>query len=365
MKRQKPNSSGHRPDRREFMKLGLGAAAIAALDGRAAPLRAQAPNPRRAGNSIRSIDMHCHWSPEAYNKAFAAATGKPPDEVNNPLYFDFDKRVKWMDEHGIQMHVLSMSGRMPWQLVSPQVGAELAAIVNDAAIAAHAAHPDRFIAAAEMSIRDPELSLKELNRVAGKPGIRAVHLPNSMAGDDYLFSPAYEPLLARFEELGYPLLFHPLDGEANFYGGKDRLGGRWGLSNPVGFPAEHATTATKFIVSGTLDKFPKLDILLPHAGGAFPYIAGRIEHSLATRKLGLQRPFREYVRRFHYDTLAFWPESLQYLINVVGADRVVIGTDIYYGMDEEQPIKFLDQIKLSGTDRERILSGNASRLLRL
>ena len=60
-------------------------------------------------------------------------------------------------------------------------------------------------------------------------------------------------------------------GEANFYGDKDRLGGRWGLSNSVGFPAEHATTAAKFIVSGTLDN--TLDIMLPHAGGAFPFIA--------------------------------------------------------------------------------------------
>jgi len=150
-----------------------------------------------------------------------------------------------------------------------------------------------------------------------------------MAGQDYLFEPAYEPLLARIEELGYPLTCHPLDGEANFYGGKDRLGARWGLSNAVGFPGEHATTAAKFVVSRVMDKFPKLDVVLPHGGGAFPFIAGRIEHALRTRKPPLQRPFREYVRRFHYDTLTFWPESLKYLIDVVGSDRVMLGTDIY------------------------------------
>ncbi len=67
----------------------------------------------------------------------------------------------------------------------------------------------------------------------------------------------------------------------------------------------------------------------------------------------MQRPFREYVRRFHYDTLTFWPESLKYLIDVVGSDRVVIGTDIYYGMDEEHPIEFVDQVKLAAADRDR------------
>ncbi len=83
------------------------------------------------------------------------------------------------------------------------------------------------------------------------------------------------------------------------------------------------------------------------------------------RKPPLQRPFREYVRRFHYDTLTFWPESLKYLIDVVGSDRVVLGTDIYYGMDEEHPIEFLDQVKLAAADRDRIVGGNAARLLRL
>ena len=353
--------------RRDFMKLGLGATVVTALNaGFGSPAAAQTGGAaQRPAGRVRSVDMHSHWSPEVYNKAFAAKTGKPPDEVNNALYFDLAKRATWMDEHGIQVHLLTMSGRMPWQQVSAQDGAELAQIINDAAVAAHNAYPDRYIGAIELPVRDPQLALKELNRMAGKPGIRAVHIPNSMEGQDYLFEPTYEPIVARIEELGYPLTFHPLDGEANFYGGKDRLGARWGLSNSVGFPAEHATTAAKFIVSGTLDKFPRLEVVLPHAGGAFPFIAGRIEHALRNRRPPLQRPFREYVRRFHYDTLAFWPEALKYVIDVVGSDRVVIGTDIYYGMDEERPIEFIDQLKLPAADRDRIVGGNAARLLRL
>jgi len=66
------------------------------------------------------------------------------------------------------------------------------------------------------------------------------------------------------------------------------------------------------------------------------------------------RPFREYVRRFHYDTLTFWPESPKYLIDVVGSDRVVLGTDIYYGMDEEHRIEFVNQVKLAAADRDAL-----------
>ena len=135
------------------------------------------------------------------------------------------------------------------------------------------------------------MALEELNRMAGKPGIRAVHLPNSMENGDFLFQPAYDALWARCQELGYPILFHPLDGADNIYGGKERLGNDLALSanlnNTLGFSFESATTAAKFIITGTLDRFPTLDIVLPHSGGCFPYVAGRIERGLVAKKFAL------------------------------------------------------------------------------
>ena len=160
--------------RRDFIKLGAGASVMMALD----PLGASAQS--TASRPI-SIDLHTHWVPEAYDKALAQLK-RPTPASTNPLDFDLDKRRKWMDEHGVQMHVLTLSGGMPWQWVPPDVGAHLAQIINDAAVEAHTAFPDRFAAGIELSIHDPELALKELNRVAGKPGLRAVHLPNSIQG---------------------------------------------------------------------------------------------------------------------------------------------------------------------------------------
>ncbi len=274
-----------------------------------------------------------------------------------------------MDQHGIQMAALTLSGGMPWQWVRPEDGARLAQIINDAAIEAHIKYPDRFMGAVEMSIRDPKLSLKELDRVAGKPGMRAVHLPNSIEGQDYLFQPAYEPLLARCEELGYPLLFHPLDGNENIYAGKERLGSPLAQSanihNTLGFPFESATTATKFIITGTLDKFPKLEIVLPHSGGCFPYIAGRVERGLTAMNFKLQHPFRDYIRRFHYDSLTFYPETMRFLVDLVGSDRVVVGTDDFARMNVERPTEFIEQINFPAPDRDRMLRGNAARLFRL
>jgi aminocarboxymuconate-semialdehyde decarboxylase len=347
--------------RRDFIKLGAGAGVMMALD----PLGASAQS--TASRPI-SIDLHTHWVPEAYEKALAQLK-RPTPASTNPLDFDLDKRRKWMDEHGVQMHVLTLSGGMPWQWVPPDVGAHLAQIINDAAVEAHTAFPDRFVAGIELSIHDPELALKELNRVAGKPGLRAVHLPNSIQGRDYLFEPGYAPLLARCEELGYPLLFHPLDGEANIYAGRQRLADPLsvsaGLSNSLGFTFETATTAAKFIVTGTLDKYPKLEIVLPHSGGVFPYIAGRADRYMMNSKFKLQRPVREYIRRFHYDTLTYYPETLRFLIGLVGTDRVVIGTDNFALMDVESPNGLVEQLNLPTADRERILKSNAARLLQI
>jgi aminocarboxymuconate-semialdehyde decarboxylase len=340
--------------RRRFLQLGAGA--FASLAAKGAP-----------GSRPVSIDVHTPWTPEPYRKAITEL-GHANELDANPLNFDLDKRVRWLNEHGVQMHVLTLSGRMPWQWVAPGTGAELARKLNDAAIEAHQAFPDRFLGGIEVSIRDPKLALEELNRVSGKPGLRGLHLPNSIERQDYLFAPAYEPLLARCEELGHPLLFHPLDGDVNYYSpthlGGD-LGSRANLMNTLGFPFETATTAAKFIVTGTLDKFPKLEIILPHSGGVFPYLAGRVEHGLNRKKFATARPFQEYIRRFHYDTLAYYPETLRFLINTVGSDRVVIGTDNYAVMDVEYPNALVEKLKLPSSDRDRILMGNAKRLFRL
>jgi aminocarboxymuconate-semialdehyde decarboxylase len=354
--------------RRDFIKFGGGAvASMNMLNADTAGAQGQPwweAHPSKAGvGRPVSIDVHAHWAPEAYTKTLAEL-GHP---IANPfaLDFDLDKRRIWMDEHGVQMHVLALSGAMPWQWASLEVGAQLAQIINDAAVEAHTAFPDRFVAAIEMPIRDPGLALKELNRVAGKPGMRAVHLPDSAERREYLFEPTFEPIFARCEELGYPIVFHQMDGEVNTFG-----------SRPAGPGLDaafsHAVEATKFITTGTLDKFPKLEIVLPHAGGAFPYVAGRVEHFLyhmpnlsSGGQVKLARPFREYVRQFHYDYLIYYPEAFRFLMSFVGPDRIVVGTDSFAAKDIEYPNAVLDQFNLSASDRELILRGNAIRLLHL
>ena len=366
---------GSRIGRRDFIRFGVGTAATISMMN-VVTASAQAPSPQgipwwaaRPGKGgvgkPAAIDMHSHWSPEPYKKVLADL-GQP---IANPypLDYDLDKRRQWMDDHGDLMHCLTLSGAMPWQRTSAQEGARLAQVINDAGIAVHQKYPDRFVIGIELPIRDSELALKELNRVAGQPGVRAVHLPDSIERHDYIFDPGFAPVLARIQELNYPIIFHQMDGVVNTFGGS-RTAGPPNLAAGIDAPIEHAFLASKLIYTGMLDKYPNLQIVLPHAGGAFPYLAGRVEHFLfhmTDRGTSIEHPFRDYLRRFHYDYLIYYPEALRFLIGLVGSDRIVVGTDNFAAKDVEYPTAVLDQFKLPAADRDRILKGNATRLLHL
>ena len=361
--------------RRDFISVGASAAAAISILN-VVKASAQAPSspgvpwwaarPGKGGVAKpASIDMHSHWSPEPYNKALAEL-GQPLANPY-PLDYDLDKRRQWMDDHGDLMHCLTLSGAMPWQRTSPQQAAHLAQVINDTGIQVHQKYPDRFVIGVELPITDFELALKELNRVAGQPGVRAVHLPDSIERRDYIFDPGFAPVLARIQELNLPIIFHQMDGVPNTFGGS-RTAGPPPLAAGIDAPIEHTFLASKFIYSGTLDKYPNLQMVLPHAGGAFPYLAGRVEHFLyhmTDHSTSVEHPFRDYLRRFHYDYLIYYPEALRFLMGMVGSDRIVVGTDNFAAKDVEYPTAVLDQFKLPAADRDRILKGNAMRLLHL
>jgi len=324
-----------------------------------------------------SIDVHSHWSPDGYLKA-KAELGRP--DFLDPINHDMERRKNLMDAMGIQTSLLTLGGFRPWQWVTPEQGARISRVSNDAAIEAHAAYPDRFIAGIELNCSDPAGSLAELNRVAGKPGMVCVHLPTSLAGRDFLYEPEFAPVLARTEELGLPILLHPLDGEPNWFAGH-RLADAYsgtdpnasdvasrfpGLTNSLGNTLEMAVTIAKLIVSGTLDRYPTLNLIATTGGGAIPYVAGRLESRSGNKA---RQPVYSYLRRFYYDSLTYWPPSLRYLAEMVGSDRIVLGTDNMYGPGSsqmtDQPHSIIDQAGFNDQDRDLILRGNLKRLFRI
>src|SRR5260370_12596383 len=178
MKNLELGSRVSKVDRRDFLKLGAGGGALA-MTALSAPTAFAEADPSHSG----SIDIHAHWVPESYAKAVAQLRPSTPASTNR-LEKDLEKGSQWMDQDGVQMVVLTLSGGMPWQWASPADGAHLAQVINDAGMEAHAKFPDRFMAGIEIPVRDPQMCLKELNRVAGKPGMRAAHPPESLEERD-------------------------------------------------------------------------------------------------------------------------------------------------------------------------------------
>jgi aminocarboxymuconate-semialdehyde decarboxylase len=384
-------------DRRNFIKTGAFAAAAGMLGQRAQRASAQSKttvqsvtgsksyaatasprpwtNPQQKTPPV-SIDVHTHWAPEEYLR-IKAELGQP--DFLDPINHDMRRRTKMMDEMGIQTSVLTLGGFRPWQWVTPEQGVRVSRAANDAAMEAHSSFPERFVAGIELNCSDPKGSLAELNRVAGKPGMVCVHLATSLAGREFLFEPDFAPILARTEELGLPILLHPLDGQPNWFAGH-RLDDAYsgvdpnatgpasrfpGLTNSLGNNLEMAVTISKLIVSGTLDKYPSLTLIATSAGGAIPYVAGRLENRGGSR---LKLPVYEYLRRFYYDSLAYWPPSLRYLAEMVGSDRIVLGTDNMYGPGNQMtefPHSIIDQCNFPDQDRDLILKGNLRKLLKI
>lgn len=372
--------------RRDFLKTGAVAAGAGLVA--ATPLAAQAPaaapapaapkawqRPQRAGPPV-SIDIHTHWAPEPYLKA-KAALGQP--DFLDPINHDLDRRRAWMDTHGVKTLVLTLGGFRPWVWVTPVQGANIARVTNDAAAEAHKAYPDRFVAGIEVNCSDPAGALAELNRMAGKPGFVCLHLPTSLAGRDFMFEPAWQPIFARANDMALPILLHPLDGKANYFGGMrladvasgadpnaSEMVARFpGLTNSLGNSLEMTVCMAKLITSGTLDRYPNIPFIATGGGGGFLSSAGRLEGRGGAR---LKRPLKEYMRQFHYDSLVFWPELLRDLVAVVGADRVVLGTDNMFGPGNqmsEQPHTVIDQAGFTAAERDLILRGNLKRLFKI
>ena len=338
--------------------------------------RAIAPA-RNSRHTTITIDIHAHFVPQEYLRLIEAegepygvrlrpspngpliAVGQVAIGPITPHYHNLDLRLKGMDARGVTVHALSLMPPMVYWADGP-LGLRLAKLVNDTMAEAARLHPDRFVALATLPLQDPEAAVAEVERAVNELGCRGIYLGTNVRGKE-LTDPSFLPVFERIHALSAPIFLHPLN-----VIGSQRLTNYY-LHNLLGNPFDTGVAAANIIFSGLLDRFPKLQICLPHAGGALPYLIGRLNHGWRVRQecKAPKKPPSSYLRRFTYDTISHAPESLNYLIKLVGADHVMMGSDYCFDMGYERPVKVVTALKLSRADQEKILSGNAARLLRL
>ena len=378
-------SSGSDLSRREILQAGLAAAAAVAA-GSPGDLLAQNQAGKKShtkqalgAGGMRSIDIHAHYYPQSFLDLINEE-GKPykadyrmtsegfylsaPAGSIGPLptkFIDLKQRLADMDAQGVSMQAISLTTPMvSW--ADPEFSLKLSRTWNDAASEAHQAYPTRLVALMILPMLDPDRAIDELNRASKLPGMRGVYMGTNINNRD-LDDALFEPIFAKIEQLGLPVFLHPLQ----------TVGGErvkpWYLSNLLGNPFDAAIAGCHLIFGGVLDRHPKLQICLPHGGGALPMLIGRVDHGAAVRAeikpLHLAQPPSAYMQRFMYDTIVHSKPVMEFLIQEVGSERIMLGSDYCFDMGYDRPIEFLEQINISSAKRKMILRENAARLLKL
>lgn len=326
-----------------------------------------------------AVDVHAHWYPRewldlvrthgpAHGVEWTDVPGKGPQfKVSylatgpaGPRFVDLDARIEAMDAQGVAVHALSLSQPMAYW-AGRSLGERLAATYNEEIARAHERAPARLVGLAALPMHEPDLAVKEVDRAATLPGVRGFYLATRV-NDRELSDQAFFPVYERIEALGLPIFLHPI-----FVLAPERLG-RFYLTNLLGNPFETAIAAAHLVFGGVLDRFPQLAIVLPHAGGAFPWLVGRLNRGWEKRQdlKHIAHGPVEYLRRFYYDTIGYSDDVLDYLVRVIGADRVLMGSDYCFPIAYERPVEVVAAHGGLDDAAKRAITGeNARRLLRL
>ena len=326
---------------------------------------------------MQVTDLHCHFVPPALidrlesegaahsitvtaegTVSFAgrASTQKVPAGM-----LDLEDRLRWMDEQGVDVQVVSAWMDFSAYELDPEDGAWLARALNELTVEALQMHHDRFRAMAAVPMQAPDLAAGELRFALEALGMVAVEIGTAIAGAE-LDDPRLEPFWDAAEALDALVLVHP----PNRSLGYDRLR-RYFFDNVVSNPAEETIAAAHLIFGGVLDRHPALRVFLTHGGGFLPYQIGRQDRGFAARPAvtatHINSPPSTFLRRFFYDTVLHSPEAVRFLVSRTGADRVLLGSDYPFPMGDPEPVATVRAAELDEDARAAILGGNVASAL--
>jgi len=334
------------------------------------------------------IDVHAHYVPQPFFD-FDAVRDKPdhyamrieagggvwsqPPQLSagfeSEMMWNIERRLRDMDEQGVDMHILSTTPHLffynPTSTSRPDVPSivGMCRLVNDTIAKTVAQHPGRFVAIADVPLPDGEAAAAELERTVKDLGFRGAEICTNVGGrnlDDRAFFPFY----AKAQELDVPIFLHP----ANVLAAGDRLRDYY-LNNFIGNPTDTAVAAAALIFGGVLKEFPRIKFYLAHGGGSCPYLRGRWEHGYKQRpeaKQHIQRPPSEYFRQLYFDSLTHSTQTLNYLVESVGPDRIMMGTDYPFDMGDYTSVKSIAALPhTTEAQKQRMWGDTAQELFRI
>lgn len=279
-----------------------------------------------------------------------------------PNTWDPDLRVAEYAKFGVQAQVISTVPVLFSYWAKPHQALDLHEHLNNHKAEVCRKHPRHFAGLGTVPLQSPRLAIQEMERCVEQLGLSGVQI-GSHVNDWNLDAPELLDFFTAAQELECAILIHPWD-----MMGTDTMPKYW-LPWLVGMPAEQSRAACSLIFGGVLEKLPKLRVCFAHGGGSFPFTIGRIEHGFRMRPdlVALDNPRnpREYLKRVYFDSCVHDPQALRYLIDVVGTDRVMMGTDYPFPLGEQEPGSGINHLKLDETSQARLFHGTALDWLKL
>jgi aminocarboxymuconate-semialdehyde decarboxylase len=281
--------------------------------------------------------------------------GKTFREVKSNCW-DPSIRLAECDQWGIDLQVLSTIPVMFSYWAQPNDGYDLSRYLNDHIAETVGRHPQRFVGLGTLPMQSADLAIEELHRC-----IRDLKFPGVMIGTNVngrnLDDPEIFRVFEAAQELDAAVFIHPWQ-----VVGRDRMEKYW-LPWLVGMPAETSLAICSMIFGCVFERLPRLRFLFAHGGGAFPASIGRVEKGFLGRPdlCAVDNPVnpREYLRRIYFDSLVHEPRVLRYMVDLIGADRIALGSDYPFPLGESPPGKAIDAAGFDDATKQRMRSGTA------
>jgi aminocarboxymuconate-semialdehyde decarboxylase len=327
-----------------------------------------------------AIDMHAHYvpppilaalerQPEAYGARLVEAAGGGRcvhfefGLTVRPFFaqlLDLEERWQAMAQQGVERQILSVWADLFAYGMPAEPGARWHRLLNDSLAEAVQRRPARLSALASVPLQDAARAARELEygvrQCGAVGGVIAANVDGTNLGEAPL-----EEFWAAAVELDVPVFIHPTQPTPL---GRTR---NYGLNQAVQYIFDTTATVGSLIFAGVLDRFPSLTLILAHGGGFFPYQIGRFDRiyrNLPAPTVPAQPP-SAYRRRFFYDTILHDAAALRYLRDLVGSDRLLLGTDYPFPVDERAPLQRLAEAGCSAEEVAAIGQDNARRLFKL
>ena len=318
------------------------------------------------------IDVHAHFYPPEYLAEIVKIGEKSSDPwdqgwydqiagkaMGNSKMWAVEERLEAMDRAGVDIQALSTATPNVY-FDDPEVSLHLAQIINDTLAGLCRRYPDRFRAFASIPMGYPGVAVAELHRAIGKLGLHGIALGDNIRGKP-LDAPEFRPIFQEADKLGLPIFLHPMTPP-----GAECLT-EYDLVSLVGFMFDNTQAAARLAFGGVLEQCPNLKVIVPHLGGAFPYLVGRMDYAYEIRpqcRVNISRPPSHYLKAMYIDTVSFHGPALRCGYEVMGADHMLLGSDHPFplgGMKEM--VQVIRELGLTAAEEEGVLGGNAARLL--